>query len=155
MEHGIAVDGAVPGAVESVACQILRRAALRATDHRRAILHIFLGEPEARRTAQDLAQQLQQQQHANWFGTVYRVMHVFVQRGILEKSWSAAGRHVYWLKDGPHGRVHRFVCRGCQRGFSTCDPELERMVQRLCTEQGVALPDQALQVQALCARCAR
>jgi Fur family ferric uptake transcriptional regulator len=82
--------------------------------------------------------------------TVYRVLTLFEQAGLLTRSHFEAGRALFELNEGAHH--DHLVCLTCGRVEEFVDVEIESRQKRIAADKGFVLRDHALALYGDCTK---
>ena len=133
--------------------QELRNIGLKATLPRIKILDLFQkakASGNSHLTAEEVHQQLAQEDMDIGLATVYRVLTQFEQAGLLIRHFFESNRAVFELNEGEHH--DHLVCLQCGHVEEFYDPEIERRQIRIALERGFAVAEHALYLYADCTR---
>lgn len=93
--------------------EYLHRYGLKNTRHRQLVLQLLL-DKQGVLTAEEVYNQLQAGGETINFSTVYRILEMFTQKGVTEKSYLSNSRK-YGFTLHTLGHRHRLVCLHCHR----------------------------------------
>ncbi len=83
--------------------------------------------------------------------TVYRVLHLFVELGVVLAADTGGGETVYEIvKPQPH---HHLVCRGCGSEWEIGETELGAMAKQVERDHGFRVETDHLVLFGRCAEC--
>jgi Fur family ferric uptake transcriptional regulator len=128
----------------------LKNIGLKATLPRLKILEIFQRSPVRHLTAEDVYRNLLNDQLDIGLATVYRVLTLFEQAGVLSRSNFESGKAVFELNEGTHH--DHLVCVDCGRVEEFFDPEIEKRQQAIAEERGFKLQEHALALYGTCTK---
>lgn len=133
----------------------LKRARLRATAGRIAILQVLHADPMHRHSLSALTQAVLAQGTPVSAGAIARAIRDLEHHGLVARHWTRGGKSAYWLKASDHGAcTHQIVCRHCGRDFSINDPAFHVQLERLAMAHGIDIADQSVSIQLTCSECA-
>ena len=126
----------------------LKEVGLKATGPRLKILELFSKNEARHLSAEDVYRLLLAEDIDVGLATVYRVLTQFEQAGILERHHFDSGKAVFELKQIEHH--DHMVCVDCGLVEEFCDPEIERLQQKIAKERGFTIKDHSLYIYATC-----
>jgi Fur family peroxide stress response transcriptional regulator len=130
--------------------EILRRAGLRSTPQRQAIVRVVMAANHP--TVAQVYDEVRREFPTIGLATVYNTLHTMTERGVVrELPFVNATRF-----DGnvePHANL---VCRSCGTIYdsSACDDLMEQLRRRVASEQGFLPEMERIDVYGLCSACA-
>lgn len=124
---------------------------LKVTGPRLKILDLFETHPEEHLSAEDVYRILLDEGIEIGVATIYRVLTQFEQAGILLRHHFESGKAVYELNDGGHH--DHMVCIKCAEVVEFQNEEIERLQERIATENGYRIVDHALYLYGVCPNC--
>lgn len=86
-------------------------------------------------------------------GTVYRVLGLLHERGLVVRHRDAERKALYRLKEHASDAQIRFTCIGCGVAVCVLDAAVLRRLQQCAAQVGMALAGQELNLQAYCSEC--
>lgn len=128
----------------------------RFTRHRREILELLLRQRKPVK-AYDLIEQIRQKTQENLTpAAIYRSLNFLIELGFVHRinsqnAFVACTGHAQHKTDS----TILFVCSRCNRAEEIEDEELCRTIRQNFAGRGLLLDDNAIEVQGLCAQCAR
>ena len=133
--------------------RLLRTKGVRPTSRRLQLLDELAAEPNDV-TAQVLWRRLRDRGDSTvGLATVYRTLALLRDHDVVDAMSHHGGELCYRLcTDGHH---HHLVCRECHRVVELHDCGLDEWVSRLAAQHGFARPEHHLEIDGVCADCAR
>ncbi len=124
---------------------------LRDTRQREMILEAFL-QREEHVSAEDLYGLLKKKGPAIGQATVYRVMKLLVEAGLVrEVDFGDGVRRYEHCYNHPHH--DHLVCRGCGKTVEVVDPVIEEMQKKVAESHDFELTDHEMYLYGFCADC--
>jgi Fur family ferric uptake transcriptional regulator len=127
----------------------LRRAGLRATRQRLAVLESLRGRTELV-TAQELHHQLRARADAPGLATIYRTLAALADAGELD-TFPRAGEQAFRLCGDDHH--HHLVCERCGSVSEVSGPEVESWVTRVARRRGFTVTGHTADIYGVCRDC--
>ena len=140
-----------PAGGEAATRATLRRAGLRATPQRLAVLSEAARAGGAHLSAEDVWQRLRQGGGEMDRSTVYRVLADLTQAGLLEQVRLGDGVARFEIQDVAH---HHAVCTRCGATEDVSVEAVHALSSRLRRETGFVLGHHPLLLPGLCTACA-
>lgn len=131
----------------------LKKAGLKSTPHRIAVLNILEGSEDAR-TAEDIYKTLSETGCRINLSTVYRILDSLVDRRIVSRSvLMDQNKALYELC----GRQHRhyLICTACRRKVEIGDCPLHRLEHDMAAETGFRIEAHRLELYGICPECCK
>lgn len=129
----------------------LAECGIKTTSNRVALLTLFLHSPQAL-TAPEVMAALGQERRVNKV-TVYRMLSLFAQRGVLRKL-SLAGRAGYFeLAAGPHLSHPHFQCQQCGEVQCLEPVDLDQVLAVVRGHGGNLAERVEIRVEGVCHKC--
>jgi len=128
----------------------LKKAGLKVTRQRLALLE-ELDRAGGFLTAEDLQDRLSPRTGMNR-STVYRILAVLEQRGLVERMERRDGCACYRLSGQEH--CHLLVCTRCHKAVPVQGCPLEDLERRLSASTGFIITGHSLELTGLCPKCA-
>lgn len=128
----------------------LKKSGLKATLPRLHILKLFENSNARHLTAEDVYNQLLQDNIDVGIATVYRVLTQFEQAGLLAKHYFEGGKSVFELNQGEHH--DHVVCLKCGHVEEFINPEIEQLQEKITKERGFKLKAHSLYLYVDCER---
>ncbi len=137
-------------AAVSIVRNRLRERGLRYTPQRAAILDAVLAG-SGHFNADEAAHRLRRKGVSR--ATIYRMLPILVECGILERAFRHDGRQCY---ERLYGSVHHdhLLCLGCGRAIEFRNERIETIRDSICRKERFRPSSHRLIIQGLCARCA-
>jgi Fur family ferric uptake transcriptional regulator len=137
-------------AAVSVVRRRLREKGLRYTPQRAAILEAVLAG-SGHFHADEAAGRLRRKGVSR--ATVYRMLPILVECGILERAFRHDGHQVY---ERIYGGVHHdhLLCANCGRAIEFRDDRIEAIQASICRKERFRPASHRLVIHGVCARCA-
>ena len=128
----------------------LKNTGLKATLPRITILELFQKSGQRHMSAEDVYRLVLQERADIGLATIYRVLMLFEQAGLLTRCQFESGKEVDELNDGQH-HAH-LVCLDCGRAEEFFDEEIEKRQHAIARAKGFEIADHALSLYAHCTR---
>lgn len=129
----------------------LKRAGLKQTSQREAILGIFLELPDFL-PVDEIGRAVAARDRRIGLSTVYRSLKLFVEAGLAREHHFLTGRTTFEKTSGPGGRNH-LICTQCHRVQPFEDPLIEAVRDKVCRGLSFAPSFNRLEVYGLCSQC--
>ncbi|MDZ4127912.1 MAG: ferric iron uptake transcriptional regulator, partial [Hydrogenophaga sp.] len=117
----------------------LKSTGLKATLPRLKILEVFQNAKQRHMTAEDVFRVLLEDRSDIGLATVYRVLMLFAQAGLLTRSNFESGKAVFELNEGQHH--DHLVCLDCGRVEEFVDEEIEKRQNLVANPRGFVLQE--------------
>lgn len=129
----------------------LHRRSLRATDVREAIVRAAVSRTGHFRV-EDLVEDVRAEGHEVSAATVYRVLPLLVEAGIIQPTEVSHDRRLY---EASFGRIHHdhLICRGCRRVVEFQFEAFEMLDRALAAKHGFQLLASHHELVGVCADC--
>jgi len=124
---------------------------IRLTAQRRTVLNIVLGLKD--HVDADSLVDLARKKGISR-ATVYRVLPILVDAGILRKSFVRDGRDFYEINFGEKHHDH-LVCTKCGRVIEFTDSNIETIQNEVCRKLNFSPVEHRLVIHGLCSECAK
>ena len=125
---------------------------LRHSQPRMDILAVFL-KAEAHHTADELLAMARKRNPSIGCATLYRTLKLLCDCGLAREvkleDGTARYEHLYG-----HGHHDHLVCSRCGRLVEVCDPEIERLQDRLSRIYGFLPQHHRMEIYGICSACA-
>jgi Fur family ferric uptake transcriptional regulator len=120
---------------------------------RRAVVDL-LGRQQGCLTAQEIIDGLRSEGRQVGIATVYRVLDLLSEKGLLQRIDVGAGtpRYEPVSRGGEHH--HHLVCDGCGKVEAFADPDLEAAIHRVEGKTGYTVAGHDVVLRGACADCA-
>jgi Fur family ferric uptake transcriptional regulator len=137
-------------AAVSIVRSTLREKGLRYTPQRAAILEAVL-EGSGHFHADEAALQLRKKGVSR--ATIYRMLPILIECGILERAFRHDGRQCY---ERIYGGAHHdhLLCLECGRAIEFRDDRIETIQDSICRKEKFRPSSHRLVIRGVCARCA-
>ncbi|MDO4879054.1 MAG: ferric iron uptake transcriptional regulator [Neisseria sp.] len=129
----------------------LKDSGLKVTGPRLKILDLFESRPDDHMSAEDVYRVLLENGVEIGVATIYRVLTQFEQAGILLRHHFETGKAVYELNTGGHH--DHIVCVKCGNVAEFHNEEIEKLQDKIATENGYRIVDHALYMYGVCGKC--
>lgn len=129
----------------------LRKVKLKVTSPRRKILRILEEGHSQHLSAQDVYDNLRQQNEEIALATVYRVLTDFEAAGLIRRHNFAGGHSVFELDEGGHH--DHLVCERCGRVYEFCDEEIEQRQEQVAKKAGFKMTHHNHTIYGICKAC--
>ena len=129
----------------------LKEIGLKATYPRIRILQIFESSEVRHLSAEDIHEQLKNDELELGLATIYRVLTQFEQAGLLSRHFFEGGRAVFELNKGDHH--DHLICTQCGKVVEFYDPQIEKLQNKVAEKYGFALESHAHYLYATCEDC--
>lgn len=124
---------------------------LKVTGPRLKILDLFETHCEEHLSAEDVYRILLDEGIEIGVATIYRVLTQFEQAGILLRHHFESGKAVYELNQGGHH--DHIVCLKCNKVTEFHNEEIERLQEKIASDNGYRIVDHALYMYGICTDC--
>ena len=129
----------------------LKRAGLKQTGQREAILEIFLGLPDYL-SVDEIGRAVQAKDRRIGLSTVYRSLKLFVEAGLAREHHFLTGKTSFEKSAGAEGRNY-LVCTRCHKVQVFEDPLVAAVRDKVCKGLRFAPRYNRLEVYGLCSDC--
>lgn len=129
----------------------LKRAGLKQTSQREAILGIFLSLPDYL-SVDEIGRHVQAKDRRIGLSTVYRSLKLFVEAGLAREHHFLAGKTRFEKSAGAAARNY-LICTRCHRVQVFEDPLIAAVRDKVCKGLKFAPSFNRLEVYGLCADC--
>ena len=129
----------------------LKKAGLKVTPRRKAMLEILLGSGRSL-TAEEVYSALSQKQNCN-LSTVYRALNMMAEHHLLQKNVHGDKKIYYKLNLEHHS--HQLVCERCHEHVSIDLCPLEQFKRDLQENTGYLITGHQFEISGICPRCAQ
>ena len=129
----------------------LKQYGLKVTAPRTKILHLLENADETHLSAEQIYQQLHEDNDRTGLATVYRVLTQFEQAGLVIRHNFEGGRSVFELDHGQHH--DHLVCIECGKVTEFVDTSIEERQKQICQDRGFEMTDHALTLYGRCQDC--
>ena len=126
----------------------IKNAGLKVTMPRVKILKLFETSEVRHLTAEDVYRMLLADGEDVGLATVYRVLTQFEAAGLLVRHNFEGDKSVFELNQGHHH--DHLVCLQCGKVEEFCDPDIEKLQEKIAKERGFAIRDHSLYLFADC-----
>ncbi len=86
--------------------------------------------------------------------TIYRTLTLLVESGLLRRVITDE-KHAHYEHVYGHEHHDHMICAQCGDIVEFCDPEIERLQDKICEEKKFRPQGHRMQIIGLCVRCAR
>lgn len=139
----------IPDAYE----EYLHRRGLKNTRSRQAVLHL-LSESGGVLTAEEMYQRLLEMGQSMNFSTVYRILELFTEKGLAEKTYLPDVRK-YGFSLRAVGHRHRLICLACHKVVEIDGCPLEDFEARMAGQTQFDIVGHNLEWYGYCPHCRR
>lgn len=129
----------------------LHRYGLKNTKSRQLVLQLLMQHGGVL-TAEEIFQQLCAQKQTLNFSTVYRILEIFTQKGVTEKSYLSNSRK-YGFTLHAVGHRHRLICLRCHAVVEVEHCPITEFEQQLAEKTDFAIVGHNLEWYGYCAKC--
>ena len=129
----------------------LHRYGLKNTKSRQLVLQLLMQHGGVL-TAEEIFQQLFAQKQTLNFSTVYRILEIFTQKGVTEKSYLSNSRK-YGFTLHAVGHRHRLICLRCHAVVEVEHCPIAEFEQQLAEKTDFAIVGHNLEWYGYCAKC--
>lgn len=130
----------------------LKKAGLKVTTPRRAILRIFETTQKRHLSAEDIYRLLQTDHSDIGLATVYRVLAQFESAKLITRhNFEGDDQAVFELDQGIHH--DHLICVNCSKIEEFVDDEIERRQEQIAHKYGYLMTDHALNIYGVCSSC--
>jgi Fur family transcriptional regulator, ferric uptake regulator len=130
----------------------LARARLKHGEARDRVIDLLAGQPCAL-SAVEIEDQLRSQGRATGRATIYRVLELLAEHGLLERLEVGDGITRFERAQPGGHHHHHLVCEHCGRLVAFDDAGLERAIARLSDRLGVRVESHDVLLRGDCGRC--
>lgn len=129
----------------------LHRYGLKNTKSRQLVLQLLLQHGGVL-TAEEIFQKLFAQKQTLNFSTVYRILEIFTQKGVTEKSYLSNSRK-YGFTLHAVGHRHRLICLRCHAVVEVEHCPIAEFEEQLAEKTDFAIVGHNLEWYGYCAKC--
>jgi Fur family ferric uptake transcriptional regulator len=129
----------------------LKRHGLKMTRERRLILREIFSSDE-HFEAEDLLMRFRTRREKVSRATIYRTFDLLNRAGLIKKSDFGENHYHYERSTGEDHHDH-MICRRCGKVIEFSHPELEKLKEKICREQGFEMSSHSLQIFGYCKSC--
>ncbi len=133
--------------------EYIRNRNLRHSSQRTQILDVFL-KTEKHVTAEDLYRMVQKVNPTIGTATVYRTLRLLCDSGICRELKLDDGTSRYEHLYG-HEHHDHMICTGCGTMVEVCNPEIERLQEKLAKSHGFRIQNHKLELYGTCRKCSK
>jgi Fur family transcriptional regulator, ferric uptake regulator len=128
----------------------------RLTPQREVILQVFQDLPEGKHlSAEDLYNQLQDEENPISLSTIYRTVKLMARMGILRELELAEGHKHYELNQPYPYHHHHLICIKCSKTIEFKSDSVLKIGAKTAQKEGFHLLDCQLSIHAICPHCQR
>ena len=127
--------------------QDLKDAGLKATLPRMKVLDLFQGSKVRHMTAEDVYRLLMDEGLDVGLATIYRVLTLFEQAGLLKRHHFEGGKSIFELNEGD--KHDHIVCVNTGKVVEFHDTQIEKLIAKIVKDHGFELVDHVLHIRAL------
>jgi Fur family transcriptional regulator, ferric uptake regulator len=131
--------------------ETLARAGLKRGGARERVIQLLAAQPCAL-TAVEIEDALREQGGAPGRASVYRVLELLVEHGLVERVEVGDGQ-ARFERAQPGHHHHHLVCEECGKLIAFDDPGLERAIDSLCKRLGVRVEHHEVLLRGACGDC--
>lgn len=131
--------------------RLLQEHGLSQTKHRQLLLDI-IGESHQFLTADQLYLEMVKQDASISLSTVYRIVDVFVQKGILRKVMMDTSNQAFFELAHVH-HCHHLICTNCHKVIHIEGCPIRDYEKNIANQYGFIVQDHKLELYGLCADC--
>ena len=132
--------------------QLLKRAGLKVTPHRKAMLEILM-DAHKPLTVEEVYQNLFEKKQLCDLSTVYRALNTMAEHQLLQKSVHQDGCVYYQLSFDHHS--HFLVCECCHESVPIDLCPLEQLEREIREDTGYEITGHQFEISGLCPKCAQ
>lgn len=136
---------------EESCVEYLHRYGLKNTKQRQLVLQLLL-KKQGMLTAEELYKQLLALDETVNFSTVYRILEMFTQKGLTEKSYLSNSRK-YGFTLHALGHRHRLICLRCHKVIEVEHCPIAEFEQRLAQKTDFSIVGHNLEWYGYCPGC--
>ena len=129
--------------------EVFTKTGLKNTRQRKAVLAV-LEEHDGFLTAEQIYDRMHKVEKVS-LSTVYRILTVFFENGIVSKSVRSDGIAYFGLKNDEH--KHLLVCMSCKEAVEIHTCPLDELGQALGRETGYKITGHSLEFTGICSKC--
>jgi Fur family ferric uptake transcriptional regulator len=130
----------------------LFRAGLKRGGARERVIELLASKPCAL-SAVEIEDELRVQGRPTARATVYRVLELLVEHGLVERVEVGDGQARFERLHPSGAHHHHLVCEECGRLIAFDDPGLERAIDRLSERLGVRVASHDVLLRGACGQC--
>ncbi|HOO77428.1 MAG TPA: Fur family transcriptional regulator [bacterium] len=142
---------AIDNEADALFREFLRRRGLRYTRERRAVLEAVM-ESRDHFAVHELHERIPRRGLAVGLATVYRLIPLLEEAGLIRRAASIQGSQIYERVSGAEPHYH-LLCSGCGRLEEVASEPLTRCIDAVCRERAFLPSAGRLTIRGLCARC--
>lgn len=128
---------------------LLRHSALKVTSARIAVLD-FLSSAKYPQDAEEIYDYLQSRNEKIDRATVYRILDVFLQKGLIQKVEFGEGRSRFELSRNDH---HHLICENCGRITDISDCRISDLEKQIKQKKYFLVKRHSLEFFGICRLC--
>jgi len=128
---------------------LLRHSALKVTSARIAVLD-FLSRAKYPQDAEEIYNYLQSRNKKIDRATVYRILDVFLQKGLIQKVEFGEGRSRFELSKNDH---HHLICENCGRITDISDCRISDFEEQIKQKKYFLIKRHSLEFFGICKLC--
>jgi Fur family transcriptional regulator, ferric uptake regulator len=132
--------------------ETLARAGLKRGGARERVIALLAAEPCAL-SAVEIEDALREQGAAPGRASVYRVLELLVEHGLVERLEVGDGQARFERVQPGGQHHHHLVCEECGKLIAFHDPGLERAIDSLCKRLGVRVEHHEVLLRGACGDC--
>lgn len=129
---------------------LLKKVSLKNTKQRNSILSI-IKEAKEPITAEEIFKQLVIKDCKINLSTVYRTLHVFINKNVLLKILKGDGTAAYEINDMSHS--HYITCSMCNNSVLLDSCPMKEVSESVSKETGFMVTGHSLQLIGICSKC--
>ena len=130
---------------------ILQEHGLSQTKHRQMVLDI-LGHAERFLTADQLYMEIVKQDETVSLSTIYRIVDVFTQKGILHKVMLEGSNQAYYELAHAH-HCHHLICTQCHQVIHIEGCPIQNYERQIASDYGFIIQEHRLEIYGICSDC--
>lgn len=134
-----------------ISSNILQEHGLSQTKHRQLVLDI-LGATHQFLTADQLYLEIVKQDESVSLSTVYRIVDVFTQKGILHKVMMEGSAQAYYELAHAH-HCHHLICTECHRVIHIEGCPIQSYEHTIANQYAFIIQDHRLEIYGICKDC--
>jgi Fur family ferric uptake transcriptional regulator len=131
--------------------EYLHRFGIKSTRQRNAVLDVLIAH-DGIQTAGELYQAVVRTGELVNFSTVYRILELFQEKGLVEKStFPGSSQCVFSLRKAGHS--HHLICLGCKKTITISKCPLAMFEQGVAEDTGFTIVGHDLELYGYCPEC--
>lgn len=146
--------------IEARIAEVFRTTGLKCTKQRASILEILLRK-ESPQTADEIYGKLVEKGLRYNLSTVYRVLEIFLEKGVLDKHVLVNGKGSCYelvhfdedLNENSKGHSHSIICQECRKVVRVRECPLEGMAAKLMATEGFQVIEHNITIYGKCKKC--